>query len=90
MTYTAQDVYNAFFSSDCRQYNASIAEDFHEVDPDEMATMFFDNIDKDSFSHSEYRQVRGLAKDFEKLVHDNFNFYTYIEDDTGFPVVRVY
>ncbi len=90
MTYTVTDIYNTLFSNKCRQYDASIAEDFYEVDPEDMATLFFENIDKESFTHEEFKQVKSLASDFENLVHSNFNFHAYTEEDTGFQVVRVW
>lgn len=89
MNYKATDIYQTFFESELTRYSSQIAADFYEVDADEMATLFFENLDSESHTYEEYKQVKSLAPEFEKLVHENFKFWTYTDFETGSLVVEV-
>jgi hypothetical protein len=90
MTYTVTDIYTTFFESELTRYVSQIAADFYTVDPEDMATMFFENIDKESYTYEEFKHVKSLAPAFEKLVHENFKFLTYTEEATGDLIVEAY
>lgn len=80
--YTTKDIYNTIFSNTDRYYDSQIAADFHEVDGENLALLFFENLGKE-YTHEEFKQVKALAKEFEEMVHANFNFWTYTEEETG-------
>lgn len=90
MTYKATDVYQVFFEKELTKYCSQVAADFYEVDAEDMATLFFENIDRESYTYEEFKQVKSLAPEFQQLVHENFTFDTYVEEDTGAFIVEAY